>query len=348
MKRSLPFVALALAAACVTPPPVLDGRGAVARGQRLVVLVWQAPGPWLVADPDNKAEIALKISPLGSFLQGMQEDRVNDLSKEVQPYLPRPRYDQALEAAFVAGLKSSHDGPVQTALEAGITPAQWRDWNKAEDQLQWRRRYFAPDPYGPAPRDYSKILALDDAVILEVNLQFGLEPDEQERALPALTAALRAYRANTTRLLWSREELFMDKTSSMTLSEFRASPSDLTDRLLALSAPLGAKLAADAAAGLALVPPQRVVVERPSGGADLAPSVAPAAPSPAAAPAPLPEAPGGYLTSAPPAPEPAPAPAASTPTAPSGAAAPPESGENLEAPPPLLPLPDTPPATGTP
>lgn len=340
MNRNISLLALASLAACVTPPPVLDGRGAVARGQRLVVLVWQAPGPWLVADPDNKAETALKISPLGSFLQGMQEDRVNDLSKEIQPYLPRPRYDQALEAAFVAGLKAAHDGPVQTALEAGISPAQWRDWNKAEDQLQWRRRYFAPDPYGPVPRDYSKILSLDDAVILEVNLQFGLEPDEQERALPALTAALRAYRANTTRLVWSREELFMDKSSSMTLTEFRATPTELTDRLLALSAPLGAKLAAEAASGLALVPPQRVVVETSTPAPDLSAPVAPPAPSPSAAP--LPEAPAGFVTSSQPAPEPAPAPP------PQPSSAPASGAEDLEAPPPLLPLPDAPPATGSP
>src|ERR1044072_2547481 len=98
MRKSLLLAVLAFAA-CVTPEAAPDPRGAIRPGQRVVVLVYQSPGPWIVADPDSKAETARKLLPLWTFLQGMQEDRINAVSKEIQPYLPRPRYDRALEAA---------------------------------------------------------------------------------------------------------------------------------------------------------------------------------------------------------------------------------------------------------
>ena len=258
MRRSILFAAVAaLASACVTVEPPPDPRGTVKPGQRLIVMVHQSPGPWIIADPDNKAESALKLLPLGTFLQGMQEDRVNELSKEIQPYLPRPRYDQAVEAALIRALKAAHGGQVQTAAEAGIAPGQRRDWNAAEDQLAWRRKYYFIDSGRPAPRDYAKILSLDDAVIVDVNLSFGLEPDEQERTLPLLSAASRLYRADTNRMLWGREEKISDTTSSSTLTEFRAAPAELTDRLYALAQPLAARIAAGLSrdAGLIAAPP---------------------------------------------------------------------------------------------
>lgn len=283
MRRSFLFAVIALLAACVTIEPPPDPRGAVKPGQRLIVLVYQSPGPWIVADPDSKAESAMKMLPLGTFLQGMQEDRINDLSKEIQPYLPRPRYSEAVEAALIAALKAAHDGPVQTAAEAGITPSQRHDWNSASDQLDWRRRYWFTEPGTPSPRDYSKLLSLDDAVILEVNLSFGLEPDEQERTLPLLSSASRAYRADTTRMLWAREERLGDATSSSTLTEFRAAPVELTDRLYALAVPFAGRVAAGFAqdAGLRPAPPPILAEQTPAPGLlDL--SAIPAAPAPVA------------------------------------------------------------------
>ncbi|MBI2386300.1 MAG: hypothetical protein HYV14_09835 [Elusimicrobia bacterium] len=258
MRRYPLFAVIALLlASCVTIEPPPNPRGAIKPGQRLIVMVLQSPGPWIVADPDSKAESAMKVLPLGTFLQGMQEDRINDLSKEIQPYLPRPRYDQAVEAALITALKAAHGGPVLTSAEAGIAPLQRKEWNAASDQLDWRRKYYFTEPDRPSPRDYSKLLSLDDAVVVEVNLSFGLEPDEQGRTLPLLSAASRAYRADTTRMLWSREERVSDATSSTTLSEFRAAPVELTDRLQTLAVPLAAKIASGLAqdAGLIAAPP---------------------------------------------------------------------------------------------
>lgn len=266
MRRSLSFaVIVSLLAACVTVEAPVDPRGAIKPGQRLIVMVYQSPGPWIVADPDSKAESALKLLPLGTFLQGIQEDRINDLSKEIQPYLPRPRYGQAVEDALIAALKTAHSGSVQTSAEAGIAPLQRKEWNAASDQLDWRRKYYFTDAGRGAPRNYSKLLSLDDAVIVEVNLSFGLEPDDQDRTLPLLSAASRAYRADTTRMLWSREERLSDATSSSTLTEFRAEPTELTDRLFALSVPLAGKIAADLARDTGLIPAAPPILASPPG-----------------------------------------------------------------------------------
>lgn len=282
MRRSLLFIFIALLAACVTIEPPPNPRGAIRPGQRLIVLVYPSPGPWIVADPDSKAESAMKMLPLGTFLQGMQEDRINELSKEIQPYLPRPRYDAAVETALISALKSAHDGPVQTAAEAGIAPAQSRNWNSASDQLNWRRKYWFTEPGTPAPRDYSKLLSLDDAVIVEVNLSYGLEPDEQNRTLPILSSASRAYRADTMRLLWAREERLSDSTSSTTLTEFRAAPVELTDRLYALAVPFAGRVAAGFAQDTGLRPaPPPILAEHQTpapGLVDLSPPPAPPAP----------------------------------------------------------------------
>jgi hypothetical protein len=184
----------------------------------------------------------------------MQEDKINDVSKDIQPYLPRPHYGAPLERSLIDGHKAAHDGPVQTMAEAGIDARQKKDWNAASDQLDWRRRYYQADP-GRAARDYSKLLSLDDAMILDVNLSFGLEPDDADRTLPTLSVVTRLYRADTARLLMSREDRLADQTSSTTLSEFRAAPGDLTDRLYALAPGLGTQLARSLASALRLQPP---------------------------------------------------------------------------------------------
>ncbi len=311
MRRYATLLAVLLAGSCVTVEPAPDPRGSVKPGQRLIVLVSQSPGPWIVADPDSKAETALKLLPVGNFLVGMQEDRINALSKEIQPYLPRPRYDAAVEAALVSALKSAHGGQVQTWSEAGITPAQKRDWNVAADQLAWRRKYYFVDDQ-PSPRDFGKLLSLDDAAILDVNVSFGLEPteDEEQRTVPFLTAAVRLHRADTSRLMWAKELKLGDRTSSSTLTEFRAAPHELTDRLYVMSAPLGRQIA-DALArevGLFAAPPPILGDQAPQAvfqnGAPAGAEPPAIAPVTAAPPAPLsaapPEASTEPVTAAPP------------------------------------------------
>ncbi|HAZ08547.1 MAG TPA: hypothetical protein DCZ01_08525 [Elusimicrobia bacterium] len=242
--------------ACVSVVPLPDPRGAVGSKQRLVVLVAQSPGPWIIKESDSKAEAAAKLLPVGFLVQTVQDDKTLDISKELQQYLPRPRYDRQLEASMLKTLKTLHGGDIQTMSEAGVSAPQIRDWNQAKDQLDWRRRYFAPEMGQSVPRDYSQVPLLDDGVIVEVNLSFGTETTDEGQIMPALTAATRVYRADTARLLWSREEMLTDKTSSMTLAEFKLFPSELTRRLEALAPPLGETVARSAAKALALTPPE--------------------------------------------------------------------------------------------
>lgn len=332
MRRPLLLLATLLTA-CVAPEPVLDGRGAVAPGQRLIVAVYASPGPWIVADPDSKAESAAKLLPIGMLMQGIQEDKVNELSKELQPYLPRPRYDRAFEAAFLAELKAKHDGKVQSWTEAELPPEAKREFNRADDQLDWRRRYL--QPRSGAPRDYSRFLTIDDAVVVDLNLQYGTDVSEEEgRLLPTLTVATRVYRPGTAKMLWSHIDVASDQASTRTLTEFRAEPKDLTDRLEALVPELAKKAAGSLSEGLRLnAPALPAPAPMPSSvTATPAPEPAlglprnplegqpePASPENAPPPAPAPSypepGPASSVTATPPS-EPAPAPAASTGTAP--------------------------------
>jgi len=66
-----------------------------------------------------------------------------------------------------------------------------------KDQLDWRQRYYAPDPDQPAPRDYAKLLMLDDALILDVNVSFGTDATDDGRPLHTMSAASRVYRGDT-------------------------------------------------------------------------------------------------------------------------------------------------------
>lgn len=268
MRRSFLFLLCALASGCVSVAPMPDPRGALKPGQRLVVAVYQAPGPWIVDAADSKAEAAAKISPVGFLMQTVQDEHVLHVSKDLQQYLPRPHYGAEFQADLLQELKSRAPGPVQTGLEAGIVAAQLADWNKAKDQLDWRQRYYAPDPDAPAPRDYAKILTLDDALILDVNLSFGTAASEDGRLLPEMSAASRVYRGDTAHLIWEHEDEVMDQTSSSTLVEFKLSPADLTTRIQALEPKLAAAVAASMTKSFAFAPP---VVAASTGAAAGAP-----------------------------------------------------------------------------
>ncbi|MFI5347090.1 MAG: hypothetical protein ACHQ51_12015 [Elusimicrobiota bacterium] len=258
MRRlALPLLLSAFFAGCVSVAPMPDPRGALKPGQRLVVNVYVAPGPWIIDAADSKAEAAAKISPVGFLMQTVQDEHTLNVSKDLQQYMPRPHYGDEFQEPLLKELRLRiSSGSVQTGLEAGIVPAQLSDWNKSKDQLDWRAHYYFPDPDAPAPRDYARILTLDDALILDLNVSFGTTASEDGRLMPEMSAASRVYRGDTTHLLWEHEDEVTDQTSSTTLTEFKLSPADLTNRLQAL-APQLAKASAGSflkAFGLAAPP----------------------------------------------------------------------------------------------
>ncbi|MFI5361321.1 MAG: hypothetical protein ACHQ49_05070 [Elusimicrobiota bacterium] len=369
MRRLFLFAACAAGAACaalvtgcvsVNGPP--DPHGALGPRQRLVVDVYPAPGPWIVAAADSKAEAATKITPLGFLLQAGDDSRTLSVSKNLQQYLPRPRLGAAVQESLLNGIKVVRSSaPVVTGPEAGITNRQLAEWNKSKDQLDWRQRYYSPDPDSPAPRDYASILTLDDALILDVNVSFGADanasggtapaapgapqagapaaapgasgPDDG-RIPPVLSATARVYRGDTSHLLWEREISEVDSASSATLTDYLQTPSILTDSLQKLAPKLGADVANAFLDAFALKPstsaPAHHVVAPLTGGGlvpmsafDNLSSPAPAAgPAPATnAPAAIPAAASGIAVST--ATVAAPAPAEAAPVAPPPAAAPP-------------------------
>ncbi|MDE2490005.1 MAG: hypothetical protein KGM24_04110 [Elusimicrobia bacterium] len=270
MRRlALPLLLAASAAGCVSVAQLPDPRGALKPGQRLVVLVYQSPGPWIVGGADTKAEAAAKISPLGVLVQGVEDEHTLSVSKNLQQYLPRPPYWEEVQAPLLKALKVAvSSAAVQTGIEAGIAPPQLFAWNKAKDQLDWRYRYYAPDPSLPPPRDYARALVLDDALILDVNLSFGTEAvgvGDQSHIAPALTAASRVYRGDTSRLVWEHEDEAVDAASTATVVDFELQPSRLTDDLQKLAPQLGQAIAASflKAFGLAVAPPPPAA---PAGG----------------------------------------------------------------------------------
>jgi hypothetical protein len=307
MKRTLALLALAAAsAACVSVESLPDAHGALGPDQRLVVFVFQAPGPWIVSATDSKAETGLKISPLGFLVQDAENQHTLKMSKWMEQYMPRPRYWLETQDALIAGLSSSRKpGTVVVGEKAGVYPAQIVAWNKAKDQLDWRARYYAPDPTLPPARDYSRVLALDGTMILDANLSFGTQPaDSGDALLPTLSIDARVYRGSTGALVWEKEFVAQDQTSSMTLTDFQADPSELTRRLETLAPKLGLDLAAGFADAFGLPAPRSgaPAPAAPAGGLvpmsqfhaappqpprpGMPPSMAPPAPPPAVAPAP--------------------------------------------------------------
>ncbi|MBI3566040.1 MAG: hypothetical protein HY079_12650 [Elusimicrobia bacterium] len=155
---------------------------------------------------------------------------------------------------------------MQTSLQAGIVPDQLVAWNRAKDQLDWRLRYYGPDPDAPAPRDYARALTLDDALVLDVNVSFGTVGSEDGRVLPQMSAATRVYRGDTARLVWEHEDEVVDRVSSMTLAEFKLSPWELTRRWEALAPTLGAAVGASVVKAFAVAPPAPPPAPAPAGG----------------------------------------------------------------------------------
>ncbi len=222
-----------------------DPHGALRPGQRLMVAVYPSPGPWIIDASDSKIESAAKISPVGVFMQGFQDEHTLGVSKDMQQYMPRPHLGLEVHDALIKALRLAISSKtVVTTTEAGIVPDQLIAWNKAKDQLDWRLHYYGPDPDAPAPRDYARALTLDDALILDVNVSYGTTASDDNKLLPYMSAASRVYRGDTSRLIWEHEDEVSDVTSSSTLAEFKVQPWDLTNRLEKIAPDLGKAVAA--------------------------------------------------------------------------------------------------------
>ncbi|MBI5241914.1 MAG: hypothetical protein HY926_15685 [Elusimicrobia bacterium] len=251
--RGLFLAALALSTgACVTlNEPVLSEQS-VGKGQRTIVLVYPAPGPWVITDSESKAESAAKMLPGLSFaVQSFQDDRYKEASEKLRPYVPYWPARELLEAELFKALpRTRFPGALVPVAEAAVDTTTLRLWNRASDTLDWQNRYLYPDPSAPHPRDYSRLLSWDDALVFEVNVLPQLTADDDGNMVPTLVAASRLLRCQTLRLLWRHEDKADAPAQARSLYEFMTLPQQLLDRWRALVPALAERIAGSLFAAL--------------------------------------------------------------------------------------------------
>jgi hypothetical protein len=245
MKRALvPALLAAALAACVSLEEAPLTKSSIAPGQRTVVAVYVAPGPYIAQD-DSKGETAAKIIPgLGLLVQDAQDSRDLSASKELQRYLTPWDAALSISTQALAELgKTPHPGKWLLAQDAGLTPSTLGRLNESKDVLDWRKRYYLLEPDQTPARDYSKMLELDDAMVFEINLAYGLNDDGEGGGTPAAWAVGKLYRANTMKQLWRHEESVVDAAGKKLLYDYKVKPDELVARWKALMPQLAQKLA---------------------------------------------------------------------------------------------------------
>lgn len=294
---------------------------AVKPGQRTLVVVYPAPGPWVVPEPDSKAASAAKTLPgFSQVVSAFQEDRGLKEAQDLKPYLPRWNPGALMSAALMKELPMS--AFVGRFVEPGeeLGPAAQKHFNRATDVLAWQRTFFYEDPEARGlARNYASLMALDDALILEVNLLYGVTGDGEGNMIPDLTTVSRLVRASTGRVLWRHEDTVTDAANARTMYEFKTLPKQLTDFWEKLMPALATQITTNLRAALeATAPPVIPVPAQNDGppalppasmpGASEVPGSAPPPPAPTSAPAYQP-APPPITAAPPPPPQPAPEPA---------------------------------------
>lgn len=278
IRRLAALIAAGLLGACVSIEEAPMTTGAIQKDQRLLLLVFPAPGP-IVSEDDSKGETAAKIMPgLALLVTEAQDQRDLKTAQDLQQYLPA--WDPA--AAFLPAFKSQvsalgQPGKLIAAEETELPADTWVRLNQSSDSLDWQHRYFSL-PLGHAvARNYSSFLALDDALVLEVNLAYGLNSDGEGLYTPTAKAVTKLLRASTMRQFWRHEDSVSDKAAARALYDFKVKPEDLIfawKRLLPL---LGAQVAENLGKNLVLA--KVPVANAPASGVSLSTSVPSGLPS---------------------------------------------------------------------
>jgi hypothetical protein len=255
--KALPCLLLLLCGACTTLDEPRFSASAVRPGQRTVLIVYPSPSPWVIPDPDSKAESAAKTLPGFSFIvQSFQEERSLKESKDLQQYLPRWVAEKKLVPALLEELpKSGFAGTLFLPDQVDLPLEKLRQFNRSSDVLAWQNAYYYEDEGRALSRNYGSLLHLDDALILEVNLLYGVNGNDDGNMVPVLNASSRLVRANTLRTLWRHEDSVEDPAAARSLYEFKSLPLQLVDHWERLMPALAAKIAASLRAASLQAPP---------------------------------------------------------------------------------------------
>ncbi|MFA6004128.1 MAG: hypothetical protein WC881_08670 [Elusimicrobiota bacterium] len=287
MLRNLWLLGLALiCGGCVSvSEPILAPQSA-APGQRTVLIIYPATGPWVISESESKAEAAARSLPIFSaMVQSLQEDRDQKASDDLRQYMPVWAPSEKLYPLLMKELANTgFVGKFLYPYQADIATAAVRNLNRATDSLDWQKRYLYGDPAQPLPRDYSRFLNLDDALVLEANLLYYLAADDDGNMIPTLSLVSRLIRCQTMHLLWKHEDKVEDPGAAKSIYEFKTLPLQLVDRWQGLMPALAAKASASLRTALVSAAPSAAVSPAPSAAATI-PEVSFSTPA-AAAPAP--------------------------------------------------------------
>jgi hypothetical protein len=239
-----PLLAAGLLTSCVSLEDPVISTKMIPKDQRTVLIVYPAPGP-MYLEEDSKAEFAAKLVPgIGMAVQSVQDDKNIAESKDLQLYIPRwPARVEFSTAAAHELLHTPHPGRWLSASEAGISTATLVEFNHSDNVADWKNRYldvFAEVP----PRDYSRMLELDDALIFEISFYYGLSSEGDGNGTPMVYAFSKLIRANTMHTLWKHEEYLEDLGSKKNIYDHKTHPEELVKRWHALLPQLAQKTAA--------------------------------------------------------------------------------------------------------
>jgi len=240
--------ALLLIPGCVSVEGPAMTKGEMQKGQRTILLVFAAPTPVMTAEESNVATAVDIIPGVGQLAQSVRDDRNTAVSQDLARALPAP-WDPAAE--FAPKLRAELDragspGTWMMPSETEIIPDRLVGWNQADNVADWTMKYYGLGPMPPAaPRNYSRIPGISDALIFEANLSWGLDADADGNQSPFLACRARLYAAATGNLLWSQEELLPDGGFKGSLETLKPNGDQLETHWRALMPPLAAKLADD-------------------------------------------------------------------------------------------------------
>ena len=243
--RLTPLLVIAAFAACVSIEPGPVKNVVIRPGQRTVLLVYPSPGPW-VSQSDTKADSAAKFVPgIGLMWQGAQDERALKDSNDLKRYLPGWHVGEEFFPHLASQLKKTgYPGKWLDDKEAGLSPEVVARFNRAKDVLKWRSRFFVPEPRSLLHlRNYSNIIQLDDALVLEVNIQYGVT-GLGAQVHPVLESVTRLFRAGTMRLLWEHKAKSEDAALTKHIYDFKVDPEVLKKALRGLMPDLATQIAA--------------------------------------------------------------------------------------------------------
>ena len=225
--------------------------GAIQKGQRVLLLAFAPPSP-VMTEIDSKAETAAKIMPgLGLVVKDAQDQRDLKASLDIQQYLPPWKPASLFLSSFTIQVSLlGQPGKLIHASDTNLPAATWSKLNRAADVNDWMSRYYVQLPEHMVGRNYSAFLELDDAVVLEINLAYGLETEGDGVYAPTLSAVTKLLRANTMRQLWRHENQISEKGAARILYDFKVKPGDLIYAWNRLMPMLGALIVDDLRKGL--------------------------------------------------------------------------------------------------